>query len=187
MSGFVFPAFHDRGSDIHSVLYYSKNSEELQDAFVESLLGCPLPLSADTQKETFCTLVEETLGDDCVIDTVKNIHEKLGEFVEEHKEDDEIPVLGKNEVKNLLSQSGIPKEKLDLLDQHYESNEDAYSELLADNVMSAKTFLVKTPDVVIKVNPQRTDLVNTQVIDGKKCLVIELDGGVEVNGIHVRP
>ena len=40
--------------------------------------------------------------------------------------------------------------------------------------------------MVIKVNPERTDLVNTKLIDGRQCLVIELDGNIEVNGIAVR-
>ena len=40
--------------------------------------------------------------------------------------------------------------------------------------------------MVIKVNPERTDLINTKMIDGRQCLVIELDGSVEVNGIAVR-
>ena len=50
-----------------------------------------------------------------------------------------------------------------------------------------RSFEVKTPDVVIKVNPERTDLVNTKLIDGRQCLVIELYGTVEVNGIAVNP
>jgi hypothetical protein len=40
--------------------------------------------------------------------------------------------------------------------------------------------------VVIKVNPARTDLVETRVIDGVKYVLVRADGGVEVNGIDVR-
>ena len=80
-TAFLFPAFNDRGADLHSTLYYSKDSEELKWEFVEQLLGCPLPLSAGGQKETFQTLVEETLGETCDIEVVKNIHEKLTEMV----------------------------------------------------------------------------------------------------------
>lgn len=47
-------------------------------------------------------------------------------------------------------------------------------------------FEVKTPDVIIKINPERTDLVETREIDGRQCLVIAVDGGVEVNGIMVK-
>ena len=53
--------------------------------------------------------------------------------------------------------------------------------------MNTRTFEVKTPDVVIKVSPDRTDLIETRSIGGQQCLVIRLDGGVIVNGITVRP
>jgi hypothetical protein len=184
--GFLFPAYHDRGSDLHSTLYYSKNAAELKESFVEALLGCPLPLTADDQKETFNLLVEEALGETCDIEKIKTIHETLNEMIEDHKEDATPLLLHKNEVKNLLAKSGVDNEKLEEFDKHFEETAGEKTELLADNVVNARTFEVKTPDIVVKVNPERTDLVNTQTIDGKRCLVIELDGSVEVNGINLR-
>lgn len=186
-TGFLFPAFTDRSSDIHSALYYSKDSEELRDGFVSELLGCPLPLSAGGQKETFQALIEETLGEDCGIEVVKNIHEKLTEMAEEHKEEPEPLVLAKNEVKTILADSGVSNEKLEAFDRHYDETAGETTSLLASNVMNTRTFEVKTPDVVIKVSPDRTDLIETRTINGLECLVIRLDGGVVVNGITVRP
>lgn len=184
-TGFLFPAFHDRGSDIHSTLYYSKDPEELKDGFVDRLLGCPLPLSAGSQKETFQTLVEETLGDDCDIEAVKTIHEKLNEMAEGHKDEPQPFVLDRNEVKTVLAQSGVSNDRLAQFDRHYDETAGENTSLFAGNVINTRTFEVKTPDVVIRVNPERTDLVGTEVINGRECLVIQLDGGVEVNGITV--
>ena len=48
-----------------------------------------------------------------------------------------------------------------------------------------RTFEDKTPDVVIKVNPERTDLIETRWIDGIPYLVIQASDSVEVNGIPV--
>ena len=186
-TGFLFPAFTDRSSDIHSTLYYSKDPEELKDGFVSQLLGCPLPLSAGDQKETFQALIEETLGEDCGIEVVKNIHEKLTEMAEEHKEEPEPLVLAKNEVKTILADSGVSNEKLEAFDKCYDETAGEATSLLANNVMNTRTFEVKTPDVVIKVSPDRTDLIETRTINGLECLVIRLDGGVVVNGITVRP
>lgn len=185
-TGFLFPAFNDRSSDIHSTLYYSKDSEELREGFVSELLGCPLPLSAGDQKETFQAIIEETLGDDCDIEIVKNIHDKLTEIAEEHKEEPEPLVLAKNEVKTILADSGVSNEKLEEFDRHYDETAGETTSLLASNVMNTRTFEVKTPDVVIKVSPDRTDLIETRNINGRECLVIALDGGVIVNGITVR-
>lgn len=185
-TGFLFPAFTDRSSDLHSILYYSKNSEELKQNFVDLVLGCPLPLSAGDQKETFQVLIEETLGEACDIETVKNIHEKLNEMAAEHQEEPEPLLLSKNEVKTIFAGSGVDNEKMADFDRHYDETAGEDTSMLISNVASTRAFEVKTPDVVIKVKPDRTDLIATKTIDGRQCLVIELDGGVEVNGVSVR-
>lgn len=185
-AAFLFPAFNDRSTDLHSTLYYSKDAEELKENFVDLMLGCPLPLSAGGQKETFQTLVEETLGNTCDIETVKNIHEKMNEIAQEHKEDPEPVVLDKNEVKTIFANSGVANDRMEVFDQCFDATAGEDTSLMMTNVYNPRSFEVKTPDVVIKVNPERTDLVNTKLIDGRQCLVIELDGNIEVNGITVR-
>lgn len=186
-TGFLFPAFTDRSADIHSMLYYSKDPEELQEGFADRLFGCPLPLSAGVQMETFHTLIEDALGEDCDIEVVKNIHDKLTEMAEEHKEEPEPLMLAKNEMKSILADSGVSNEKLDAFDRRYDETAGESTAMFAGNVMNTRTFEVKTPDVVIKVSPDRTDLIETRSINGRECLVIALDGGVVVNGITVRP
>lgn len=185
-TGFLFPAFHDRSADIHSTLYYSKDSEELREGFVEQLLGCPLPLSAGGQKETFQTLIEETLGETCDIEIVKNIHEKINEMVEERKEDPAPLILDKNEVKTIFASSGVSNEKLADFDRYYDATAGEDTSMFVSNVVNTKSFEVKTPDVVVKVKLERMDLLETRNINGRECLVIALDGGVMVNGINVR-
>lgn len=189
MNGFLFPAFNDRSTDIHSFLYYSKNPEELHKDFIDQMFGCQVPLSAGSQKETFQALITETLGDECEYEIVKNIHEKLNEIMEEHKLK-EIPeplTLDKTEVKNLFAESGVREEKLVELEKNYDMVTGENVSLLATNIANTRTFEVKTPDVVIKVNPERTDLIETKMVDGRRCLVIEINDQVEVNGVVVKP
>ena len=183
--GFLFPAFHDRSADIHSALYYSRNANDLHDAFIELLLGCPLPLAADFQKETFHTIIEETLGEACDYDTVKTIHENLSEMLEEHKDAPEPLMLDKYQVKSLLENSGVEEEQLESFDKNFDEAAGERASIFAGNIVNPRAFEVKTPDVIIKVNPERTDLVETREIDGRQYLVIAVDGGVEVNGIVV--
>jgi len=184
--GFLFPAFNDRSTDIHSTLYYSKNGNDLHDSFIEQMLGCPLPLPAGTQKESFQAIIEETLGESCDYETVRTIHENLSEMVEEHKDAPEPLVLDKYQVKSLLAQSGVEDEKLQDFDRHFDEAAGEKAEIYASNIVNSRAFEVKTADVVVKVNPDRTDLIETREIDGRQCLVIAIDGGVEVNGILVK-
>ena len=57
---------------------------------------------------------------------------------------------------------------------------------MAANIAETKKFQIETPDVVIKVNPERSDLIETRMIDGRQCLVIAVDDHIEVNGVNVR-
>lgn len=185
--GFLFPAFNDRSTDIHSTLYYSKNADDLHDSFIEQLLGCPLPLPAGYQKESFQAMIEETLGDACSYETVRTIHENLNEMLEEHKDAPEPLTLDKYQVKSLLESSGVEEEQLESFEKHFDETAGGQASILASNVVNARAFEVKTPDVIIKVNPERSDLVETREVDGRLCLVIEIDGNIEVNGIAVHP
>lgn len=184
--GFLFPAFNDRSADIHSLLYYAAKPEELRFDFVEPVLGCEVPMSAGGQKETFQTIVEETLGDECEYEVVKNIHEKLNEMIEEKKDEPEPVVLDKAEVKRLLEYSGVEEEQLSGFDEKYVAAAGENVQFMASNLANTRQFEIKTPDVIVRVSPDRTDFVQTKMIDGRKCLVIELNDQVEVNGIQVR-
>ena len=184
-SGFLFPVFNDRSTDIHGLLYYSKNAEALHDLFIDQVLGCTAPMSAGGQRDSFNMLVEETLGDDCDYNTVISIHEKLNELIEAQKDEPEPVVLTKPEVKRLLEDCGVAEEKLDTFDQQYELVAGDQPSLMASNIDSPRKFEVKTPDVVVKIDPERAELIETNVIDGRKCLVIPMEGEIEVNGICV--
>ena len=58
--------------------------------------------------------------------------------------------------------------------------------LIQGNITEKRKFNVSTPDAEIKVKPDRLGIMRTTVIDGRQCLVIELNGTVSVNGINVR-
>jgi len=187
VTGFLFPAFTDRNTDIHSLLYYSKNPDELNAGFARELLGCELPLSAGSQKDTFNTLVADTLSDSCTYETVKNIHASLNELLEEHKDDPNPVLLDKGDVKRLLSQSGADDETLEHFDEEFEqASGSTQAELYVTNVANTKKFEIKTPNIVISVKPECADLIETKTIDGRLCFVIPMDDSVEVNGIPVR-
>lgn len=186
VKGFLFPQFNDRCSDIHGTLYYSKKPEELQPDFIEQLFACPLPLSAETQKEAFHAIIADTLGDNCDYTTVRNIHENLAEMIEDTKDIPEPLTLSKTEVKKLFEKSGVSNENMETFEKEYESTVGEKSTLLATNIASVRNFNISTPDVTIKVNPERTDLVETKIIDGKQCLVITVNDHIEINGINAR-
>lgn len=186
--GFLFPAFNDRNTDIHGLLYYTKNSEMMQENFIDKTLGCGAPLSFKAQQETFQDIIENSLGEECDFDTVKTIHENLNEYVEARKDAPEPPELDKMEMKKLLADSGVKEAALESFDTAFDSivSDEEQPKFTAATVASTRSFDIKMPDVVIKVKPERTDLVETRTIDGRQYILIEVNDSVEVNGINVR-
>lgn len=186
VKGFLFPAFNDRSTDLHSLLYYSKQAEDLQPEFIENALGCVFPMSAGSQKNTFQSVVMNTLGEECEYDVIRNIHDNLNDIIEEAKESPEPPVLTKPELKRLLANSGVTNERMETFDANFDLIAGEKAEFLVPNIAETRKFSIETPDIVIKVNPERADLVETRIINGRQCLVIEMNDQVEVNGVLIR-
>ena len=196
--GFMFPAFEDGGADVHKLIYYSKKSEELMENFIDNMFGAVPPVSAGYQAEVFNSIINETLGEDCLLETVKNINENVGIILRDHENSDPEPVvLQKEDVKKIFFDSGVDNETMEYFDDRYDravakvmESEDTDNlppvPILAKNLPGVKKFDIRTPDIVIRVNPERTDLIRTQVIDGRQCLVITVDDRVQVNGLSCR-
>lgn len=186
MTGFLFPAFNDRSTDIHNLLYFSKNAEQLHGEFIDTCLGAPSPISFKAQKEAFHEILSDTLGKECDYGIVRQIHENLTELSEEHKEDMEPLRLSQPEVKELLEKSGVEPEQLEHFDTVYKEAAGENTAILVPAITGSGKFAVKTPDVDIRVNPDRLDLVETRIIEGRRFLVIAVEDNVEVNGMSVK-
>lgn len=185
--GFLFPSFNNRSEDGEGALYYSKDADDFQQSFLGYVLDCEVPLPAGNQKETFQTIVEETLGEECNYETIKSIHDNLNGLIQEQKSNAEPVELDKTQMRDLLEKSGVKEERLLDFEEHFEQAVGENTKLLAANIAETRKFEVKTPDVVVKVNPDRTDLIETMEIEGKQYIVIQIDEHLEVNGIQVNP
>ena len=185
--GFLFPAFDNRSTNIYNALYYTRNVKESQEAFVESVFNAPIPKPAAQQKEAFEALLTTSLGDECSMDVVQTVHEQLCQRIEMHKEA-KVPeplLISKEDVKEVLVSTGISQEHLAKFSVDYDEAFGFEADLHAKNIVNNKHFEVKTPDVIIKVDPTRTDLIETRVIGGVKYIMICADENVEVNGVNI--
>ena len=187
--GFLFPAFNLRSEDMDNILLYSKDTGEFQDAFLNTVLDCHIPMPAAAQKETFRSIVEETIGQNCDYEVIKSIHENLNEVIAEKKNLPDNGSLNKTEVKTIFERSGLDSESLmrfdEAFDRHMPEDEKNEPVLMAANLVQGRKFEVKTPDVVVKINSDKTDLVETREINGNNYLLIRIDEGLVVNGIPV--
>ncbi len=185
--GFMFPAFDDRQTNIYSSLLYSKDISASHGAFVSSVFAAEAPMPASVEKETFESVLEDTIAESCSFDVVQQVHEKIFTLVEEHKAAKEIEplMISKGTVKNVLSDCGVSEEKLSAFELGFDESFGRGHEVHPKNVIDVKKFEVKTPDVTIKVNPERTDLIKTEVINGTKYILIRAESDVTVNGVAI--
>lgn len=191
--GFMFPTFNDRSSDINNVLVFNKTPKEPNKAIIETILGCEFVMSAEDEKEHFNTLITKVATADNTADIAvdynitQNIHSQIVDIIEKNCVESETPTLSAYEIKNILRRSGIEEDKLKDFDEMYEEEMgDADIKLKAVNIINAAKMDIKSPDVVINVKANKTDKVTAKNIDGKRCLVVELDDNVEINGLDVK-
>lgn len=185
--GFLFPAFEDRSANIYSALYYTRDTAENHPEFVDAVFKTEIPMPAAEQKETFQAVLGDTLAEDCSYDVVQTVHEQLCGMIEEHKANKEAEplVVSKNTVKRVLESCGVSEDRVAAFDEKYDTAFGENVGISPRNIVDSKQFEVCTPDVTIRVKPERGDLVETRVIDGVKYILIRADEGVEVNGVPI--
>ncbi len=185
--GFIFPAFDDRRANIYNALFYTHSPKDNHEAFVGSVFNTPVPKPAAEQKKSFEALLTRTLGDECSLEVVQAVHEQLCQCIDMHKES-RVPdtlLVNKEQVKTALVTSGVSEKGLAKFSVDYDETFGFEAEIHPKNVIDNRKFEVKTPDVSITVNPERSDLIETRIIGGVKYLLICADENVEVNGVPI--
>ena len=186
--GFLFPSFDERSTNLYDALYYCKDTSQTHPDFVEAVFHAPAPMPAAEQMETFQTLLEDTLSDECRYQVVQSVHGQLREMIEEHKANkvEEPLVVDKGTVRRVLEHSGVSEEHVEAFEERYDDAFGADADLSPRNLVDTKQLEITTPDVTIKVSPDRGDLVETRLIDGARYILIRAEEGVAVNGVPIQ-
>lgn len=145
-TAFLFPAFNDRSTDIHSTLFYTKNTKEPHSEFMANGLGCGIERTATEQKMAFHSIVRNVLGaedehtDDVLLDLQQNLSDMIDEYTETHDDDEDVFLLDKEVVTKLLADSDISEEKAAKIEK---SVDEAFGEKppAAENVIDSKALV----------------------------------------------
>ena len=186
--GFMFPAFDNRSTNLYGALYYTRATDNSHAEFADAIFNAgSLPMPATEQKETFRSVLADAVGEGCSLPVVRSVHAQLHQAMEEHKisKEPEPLTVDKYTIRDMLEFCGVSEESVSRFEEKFDKGFGQNATLSPRNIVEANKFEVRTPDVVIKVNPARTDLVDTRVIDGVRYVLVRADGGVEVNGVNV--
>lgn len=151
-SGFVFPAFINRSTDINSVMYYTKNTKDTHPEVMENVLGCPSKQTATIQKQTFQSIIKDSFVSEEKAEKVfMEVQETLNNMVEEHNsmyedtQEGEPMILTDKDVQNLLIENGVTEDVAKQIERNYAENFNEDTPL-AENLIDNK---------VLKANEQR--------------------------------
>ena len=185
--GFLFPAFDNRATNIYNALFYTRDTANGHDAFVDAVFHTQPVKPAAEQKKTFETLLAGALGDECSMEVVQTVHDQLCQAIDLHKESKVAdPLLvDREQVGDALKACGISETGMAKFNVQFDEAFGEAALVHPKNIIDNKKFEIKTPDVSIKVDPSRSDLIETRVIGGVKYILICADENVEVNGVSI--
>ena len=185
--GFLFPAFDNRATNIYNALYYNKDLKDNHEALATAVFNTPVPQAAADQKKTFEALLSRSLDDECSLDVVQTVHDQLCQQIAMHKESKvpEALTVSKDQVKQTLEECGVSEQHIAKFSVDYDEAFGFEADIHPVNVIDHRKIEIKTPDVIIKVAPDRSDLIETRVIGGVKYILIQADENVEVNGVDI--
>ena len=139
-TGFVFPAFIDRSSDIYSVLMYTADSKNVHTEMIEDILGCREKLTYAQQQDVLTDMVLEVTGEDMVKDVMDTVNIELAQVSDENPES----YVSKEHIKSALEHAGIAENKaVNIGDQYMSSINTEEVPLIGDIVPNKAQKIVK--------------------------------------------
>lgn len=185
--GFMFPAFDDRAANIYNTVFYTKDSGEDHSEIIGKLFAAKPPMPADSQRETFNTLLTDVTDGENSLEIIKNIRDEIGDILTERKERKEYEPLNfsRDDICDILRSADVADERIEVFKDSFDKSFGEKTRLNPQNLVEIKRFELASADISIKINPERSELVETRVIDGVKYILIRADEEIEVNGVPI--
>jgi len=182
--GFLYPVFSNRSPDVNHVMYYTRSASKPNVSVVEDVLGCTFVMSAENEKSSFQSILKSVVGDDLDYMVIKSVNEKLQEVADENKDDTDRTVLDDIKLRDILTDIGVAQERVDMVEPVFEKVCNK-TPLTVSNLVENKTVLA-APGITVNIKPSAADKVRTSVVDGRRCLLIDIDDPtIEINGLPV--
>lgn len=182
--GFLYPTFDNRTADINHVMVYSKSTKSPNVSIVEDVLECNFVMSPECEKASYQSILKSVAGDDLDYTFMNTVNEKIQDMVVDGRNDTDVTLLKPDDLKTIFRDCGLSEEKVNTVDAIYRHT-CGDSTITATNVVEHKN-VVTAPGIRIDIKSSVADKLRTSVVDGRRCLLIDLDDPtVEINGLSV--
>ena len=188
LSGFLFPAFNDNSADVNHILYCAGKVNQPDETFIEEVLNCEETITAAEDKDCFELILNKVIGDVVDSTVISNVYEEIDKIVQESKEDkeeSEAPVLDYKDVERILTVSGVEDVNTAKVEHAFKTVvADEKHEFKASSVVP-KSIKIETKVANVSINPTDLKYVKYITYDGKRCLLLEIDEDVVVEGFRL--
>jgi hypothetical protein len=183
--GFLFPVFSDRAPDINCVAVFSRNTAKPNTSVVEGLLGCGFVRPPKAERAVFGQLLQNVCGDELDYTKIVEIDRKISEIIDTTGSDTELAVLDAGRIGKMLYETGISEERRKAVPAVFE--ETANGEPFTAVNLAYRNVNIKGEGFAFRISGDFADKVRVQNIDGRKCILIDIDEpDIVINGIETQ-
>jgi hypothetical protein len=187
LSGFLFPAFNDNSADVNHLLYCAAKVNQPDGTFIEEVLNCEEIITAVEDKDSFELVLKKVIGDEVDSQVISNVYEEIDKMVQENEEneEDESPTLDYRDIERILTVSGVENVDTAKVEHAFKAVVDDEKHEFKASSLVPKNIKIETKVANVSVSPK--DLKNVKYItyQGKRCLLLEIDEDVVVEGFRL--
>ncbi|ASA25758.1 DUF4317 domain-containing protein [Paenibacillus donghaensis] len=184
--GFFYPSVTDNYSDVNRVLYCTGSANNPNPHFIEQVLNAERSVTAYEERTIFEDIVKEVVGEQLDITTLAQVYEEVHQVMETNEDEEEPPKLDYKDVERVLMASGVEHVTSEKVERAFETIiDDRNYELKASSVMpkfTSKSIKIDTKVATISISPQDLKYVKQVNYQGKRCIMIEIDEDVVIEG-----
>ena len=202
--GFIFPAFTDRSTDIHSVMYYTKNAKDTHPELMEGVLGCASIRTGMEKKKAFQEIILNAVPDEdkaknLLLDMQSEINDYVIEQEEIYPESEEPILLTQETVTTLMKNIEIPEHVSEKIEKSFQEefvDEPPVCEQMLDSkalslceqrkkekelqhqIVTLQKRLNDSQEegqITLNVSPEKASEITADFIDGQRCLIIPIN------------
>lgn len=188
LSGFLFPAFNDNAADVNHILYSAGKVNQPDGLFMEEVLNCEEIITAVENKDIFELVLKNVIGDEVESTVISNVYEEIDRIIHENEEDEEEteePMLNSKDVERILTVSGVEDVNTEKVEYAFKTVIDDEKHEIKANSIIPKSIKIETKVAKLNIKPNDLKHVKYIMFQGKKCLLLEIDEDVVVEGFKL--
>ncbi|WP_071394335.1 DUF4317 domain-containing protein [Bacillus tuaregi] len=192
LSGFLFPAFSDNSADVNHLLYSAGKANQPDFGFIDEVLNCEEFITAAEEKDCFELILKNVIGDEVDTRVISNVYGEIDKMLQEKEEEEkeeraepEAPMLDHRDIERILTVSGVEDVNTAKVEHAFKAVVDDEAHEFKASSLVPKTIKIETKVANVSIRPSDLKYIKYITFEGKRCLLLEVDEDVVVEGFKL--